>query len=144
MKFSLSCFIFLSWLFVITPLYAGSETLTTYYPSPAGYYNKLQTNYMKLGASTLNAIQAYYKCSYDPSSGLPPCPAGIIYFDTDANTLFVSDGTHWRSAVTSCVALKPCSASLNCGSDSCGMSCGTCLGGQTCSSSTAGTPGSCV
>ena len=143
MKLSISYFIFLSCLIVLPPLYAGTQTLTTYYPAPSGNYNKIQTNFMRIGASTLNVIQAQYKCSYDLTAGLPPCPAGIIYYDTDAHTLFFSDGTHWRMAVSSCVPLISCSASLNCSTDSCEISCGACLGSQTCSSSISGTPGTC-
>jgi hypothetical protein len=136
MKFSNFYFLFLSFLILSTPLYAGTEVLTTYYPSPSGNYNKITTNVMQMGSSTLSAIQAEYKCSYDPSSGLPPCPAGIMYYDTDAKSLFFSDGTHWKMVVSSCVPLTPCSASLNCGTDSCGAQ-------SSCSSITSGTPGSC-
>jgi len=141
MKFSISYF--LSCLILLTPLYAGTQTLTTYYPAPSGNYNKIATNFMQLGTSALSAIQAQYKCSYDHASGLPACPAGIIYFDTEANTLAVSDGTHWRIVNSRCVPLNACSVSLNCSSDDCGNSCGTCSGQSTCSSSTPGTPGKC-
>ena len=122
MKFAVSYFLLC--LILLTPLYAGNLTLTTYYPAPSGNYNRITTNFMQLGASTLRAIQAEYKCSYDPASGLPACPAGIIYYDTDAHTLFFSDGAHWRMAVSSCVPLTSCSTVLNCGTDSCGYSCG--------------------
>ena len=87
---------FLIILLLATPAFAGTQTLITYYPAPTGDYNKIQTNYLKLGASTLNAIEEQYNCSYDPTNGHPACPAGIIYFDTDAHTLVVSDGTHWN------------------------------------------------
>jgi hypothetical protein len=137
-------FLFLACLTLATPLYAGTETLTTYYPAPNGIYNKLNTSSLQLMPSTLSAIQAQYNCSYDPLAHLPPCPAGIVYFDTDAKTIYVSAGTHWRSVNSTCVPLTACSASLNCSSDSCGNFCGTCLGPSTCSSSAAGTPGSCV
>lgn len=142
MKFSISYF--LSCLILLTPLYAGGLTLTTYYPAPSGNYNKISTNFMQIGASTLSVIQAQYKCSYDPTSGLPACPAGIIYFDTDIHTLAVSDGTHWRVINSTCAPLKPCSPSLNCSSDDCGNICGTCPGQNICSSTTPGTPGSCA
>ena len=141
MKFSIFFSIFLPCLMASTLLYAGSETLTTYYPAPAGNYNKIQTNFMRLGASTLSAIQAQYKCSYNPASGLPACPAGIIYYDTDARTLFFSDGSEWKMAVSSCVPLVACQPNFNCGTDSCGNSCGTCPGNQTCPSPTPGTCG---
>ena len=144
MKFFTSYLLFLSCLIVSTSLSADSMTLTTYYPAPSGNYNKITTNFIQLGSSTLSAIQAEYKCSYDPIFRLPACPAGIIYYDTEAKTLLFSDGAHWRMAVSSCLPLIPCSASLNCGTDSCGYSCGTCPAQHTCSSSTAGTPGSCA
>jgi hypothetical protein len=130
-------------LYISTPLYAGTETLVTTYPSPSGNYNRLQTNSILLKASTLSVIQAKYKCSYDPAAGLPPCPAGLVFFDTDSQAIYVSVGTHWRSVNSSCVPLTACSSSLNCGSDSCGISCGACLPNKTCSSSLPGTPGSC-
>ena len=144
MKFSAPYLFFLSFLILVTPLYAGTQTITTYYPSPSGDYNKMQTNFMKLGAYTLRAVQAEYKCSYDLTAGLPPCPAGIIYYDTDAHTLFFSDGAHWRMAVSSCIPLVACPTNLGCGTDSCGNSCGTCIGSQTCSNFMPQTPGTCT
>ncbi len=143
MRFPISYFIFLACLLVLTPLYASTVTMTTYYPAPTGNYNRIQTNLMQLGSSTLKTIEAQYKCSYDPASGLPACPSGIIYYDTDAHTLFFSDGTNWRQVVSSCLPLTQCSPSLNCSTDSCGNSCGTCVGQSTCSSSAPGTPGTC-
>jgi hypothetical protein len=143
MKLSISYFVFLSCLLVLTPLYAGTQTLVTYYPAPTGNYNKIQTSFLQLGSSTLSAIQAEYKCSYDPASGLPACPAGIIYYDTDAHTLFFSNGSHWEYVVASCIPLTPCSSRLNCNTDSCGNSCGICPSLKTCSNSTPGTPGTC-
>jgi hypothetical protein len=134
---------FLSCLIGLTPLYAGSQTISTYYPSPSGNYNKLQTNYVHLTPSTVNAIEAMYKCSYFPESGFPPCPAGLFFYNTDQHTIYVSDGTHWRFVNASCVPLKPCSEILNCNTDDCGYSCGNCPENKTCSSSTPGTPGKC-
>jgi hypothetical protein len=143
MKLSASCFLSLSCLIMSTTLYAGTQVLSTYYPSPSGNYKKIQTNYMQLTESTLSAIEAMYKCSYVPASGLPPCPAGIVFYNTDEHTLYVSDSTHWRSVFSTCVPLTPCSESLNCSSDDCGNSCGTCPGNQKCSSSIPTSPGTC-
>jgi hypothetical protein len=143
MKFSISYFLFLSCLIVLTPLYAATETLTTYYPSPSGNYKKIQTNYMQITPSTLSDIEAMYKCSYFPASGLPPCPAGIVFYNTDEHTLYVSDSTHWRSVYSTCVPLRPCSEILNCSTDDCGNPCGNCPGNLKCSSSTPTSPGTC-
>ena len=144
MKRSISCFLFLSCVMVVTPLFAGTQTLATYYPAPSGNYNKIQTTSMQLIASTLTAIQAQYRCSFDPAAGLGPCPAGLMYYDTDAQTIYVSAGTHWRAVNSTCVPLVACSDVLNCSTDSCGFSCGTCSTAQgICNSTTAGVPGKC-
>ena len=94
-------------------------------------------------ASTLAVIKKQYKCSYDPDSGLRPCQEGIVFYNSEDHALYVSDGTHWRSVTSKCVANTPCSAILNCGTDDCGVSCGTCSANNACSSTTPGTPGSC-
>ena len=142
MKFS--TFLVLSCLIFPAPLYAGTMTLTTYYPAPSGNYNRIASNYVQLGESTLNGIKEEFKCSYDPAYGLPSCPAGLVFYNTDAHMLYVSDGTHWRSVNSSCVPIKQaCSKTFNCGTDDCGNYCGTCIGSSTCSSSTPGIPGSC-
>ncbi len=41
---SISCFFFLSCLMILTPLYAGNQTLTTYYPAPQGNYKNMTVN----------------------------------------------------------------------------------------------------
>ncbi len=46
---------FLSCLMVLTPLYAASDTLTTYYPAPQGNYNNIAVS----GALTLKQSQNY-------------------------------------------------------------------------------------
>jgi hypothetical protein len=143
MKRLIPCFFFLSCL-LVTPLYAASETLTTYYPVPSGKYNKLQSNSLQVEPSTLSAVQAKYNCSFDPALHLSPCPAGLIYYDIDAQTLYVSAGTHWRSINSTCVPLTACSATLNCGNDSCGDLCGTCASSSACSSTTPNVPGTCA
>ena len=142
-KFTIYFPIFLCCLFLSTPLHAGSMSLTTYYPAPNGNYNKITTHFMQYMPTTLSNIKEQYKCSYDPADGLPACPAGLVYFDTDVHTLVVSDGTHWRIIPSMCVPLKACSPKLNCSSDDCGNLCGICPGPNTCSSSTPGIPGSC-
>ncbi len=144
MKRSIFYFLLLSILMGGTPLHAATQTLTTYYPAPSGNYRKLQTSSMQLTASTLSSIQAQYHCSFDPAAGLSPCPAGLMYYDTDSQTVFVSAGTHWSSINATCVPVTACSATLNCGNDSCGISCGSCIGGKTCSSPTTNIPGSCI
>ena len=145
MKRWISYFLFLSWLMVVTSVYAETQTLTTYYPAPSGNYNKIQANSVQLVASTLSAIQAQYRCSFDPSARLSPCPAGLMYYDTNAQTIYVSAGTHWRAVNSTCVPLVACSDVFNCSTDSCGFSCGTCSTAEgICSSTTAGTPGKCT
>lgn len=133
-----------STLILSIPLYAGEVTLTTYYPAPDGNYNKIASNFVQLGASTLDDIKKEYKCSYDPTAGLPACPEGLAFYNTETHSLYISDGTHWRSVNSSCVPLKqPCSTVFNCSTDDCGNYCGTCIGQSICSSTTPGVPGSC-
>jgi hypothetical protein len=128
----------------LIPAYAATQTLSTYYPAPSGNYNKLQANSLQLVPSTMSAIQTEYKCSFDPSANLPPCPAGLMYYDTDAKAIYISSGTHWGAMyAAACVPAQACSTNLNCGTDSCGNPCGTCSNGQSCSSITAGVPGTC-
>ncbi|MDE1921072.1 MAG: hypothetical protein KGJ09_07445 [Candidatus Omnitrophica bacterium] len=130
------------------PLLAATQTLTTYYPAPSGNYNKIHTNSLQLAASSLSAVQAQYHCSFEPADNLPPCPAGLMFFDTEAQTIFVSSGTSWTSINATCMPVKPCSATLNCGNDNCGNKCGNlegaCPAGQGCSSNIPGNPGSCM
>jgi len=104
--------------------FAGTETLITYYPAPNGNYSKITSNAVRLTPSTLSHIQKLYKCSFDPVDHLSACPAGLTYYDTDAHTLAVSDGTHWRVVNSMCVPVKPCSQHPTCGSDDCGTICG--------------------
>src|SRR5580698_1468941 len=99
MKFPIPFFV--SFLILLTPLYAGSMTLTTYYPAPSGNYNKIAANYVQMGESALNDIKEQYKCSYERLSGLPACPAGLNIYNKDAHTIFISDGTHRKSVETS-------------------------------------------
>ncbi len=127
-----------------TPLYAGSVTLTTYYPSPSGNYNKLAANSMRLGSITLGEIKDQYQCTYESNTSLPRCPAGLLFYDKMSQTLYIADGTHWRYVNSTCIPLhQACSKVFNCSSDDCGNDCGTCIGPAACSSSTPGTPGVC-
>lgn len=146
MKIFISYLLLFSCLNFGTPLYAATQTLITYYPAPNGNYNRMQTNSIKLTASTLSAIQAQYKCSFDPTAGLVPCPAGLMYFDTPTQTIFVATATHWSTLNATCVPVTACPVSNGCSSDSCGMGCGpgTCPVSKSCSSSTPGIPGTCV
>ena len=34
-------------------VWAGSTTLTTYYPAPTGNYNQISSNYVSIGTSTM-------------------------------------------------------------------------------------------
>ena len=144
-RFFFFCAVF---FLLMPPAHAATQTLTTYYPVPSGNYNKLQTNSMRLTASTLVAIQAQYKCSFDPAAGLSPCPAGLMYFDTDAQSIYVSTGTSWTTVNATCIPVTPCSDALNCSNDNCGNKCGSlngkCPQGQMCNSSIPGIPGSCI
>src|ERR1700733_7919191 len=92
-----SLFYFLFFLLAASPLHAASQTLTTYYPAPSGKYNTLQSNSLRLEPSTLSAIQTKNNCSFDPAAHVSPCPAGLTYYDTDAQTIFFSTGTHWMA-----------------------------------------------
>jgi hypothetical protein len=142
MRLFLALLVILSCL-PLTPSYAGSMTLTTYYPAPNGNYRKISSRSVLLKEAQLTDSQQEYNCSYDPMDGLKPCPAGILYFDSDAHTLVVSDGTHWRIIPSMCIPIRACSKTLNCSSDDCGNSCGGCNGQNICSSSTPGYPGQC-
>ena len=70
------------------------------------------------------------------------CPTG--YMCTSCPT-----GQEWNNTTASCCTpTTACSSTLNCGMDSCGISCGTCppIGSPTlttCSSNTSGIPGTC-
>ena len=44
MKLSISCITFLSYLMLVSPLYAGTQTLSTYYPAPQGNYLNMTVN----------------------------------------------------------------------------------------------------
>jgi hypothetical protein len=114
--------LFLLFSGILTPLYAGTETLTTYYPAPDGNYNKIVTTSLKLVATTLKEVENQYKCSYNPAEGLSPCPAGLVFYNTDAHIPFISDGTHWRALPASCVPNSPGSCNAN-QRDDCGNPC---------------------
>ncbi len=69
-------------LAVFVPIVFAQEeiTITTYYPSPYGSYNELQL--------------------YPHSSPTTPCNSsskGTMYYDSDDNTMYVCNGTTWRS-----------------------------------------------
>jgi hypothetical protein len=144
MKVNTAYLIFIIFMMIGAPLYAGTQTLTTYYPAPNGDYVKLKSSSLHLMPSTLNDIQKQFNCSYDPAAELAPCPAGIVYFDVNAQMVYISAGTHWSSVNATCVPVIACSGSLNCGTDSCGNYCGTCSGTKTCTGSSSSSPGSCV
>ena len=56
-------FLFLPCLLVVTPLYAATQTLTTYYPAPGGNYNNLTIN-------TLLSLPSGGGCGAQASNGV--------------------------------------------------------------------------
>ncbi len=54
MSRSLSCYLILSCLMILTPfyVYAANDTLTTYYPAPQGNYDKINANTLTVATST--------------------------------------------------------------------------------------------
>lgn len=141
MKCSISYFLFFTCLMLLTPLYAGTQTLITYYPAPNGFYKKLHSTSVQLNATTRSDIEAQYNCSYSLSAN--PCPAGIMYFDKSTDQVYVSTGSQWQYLPGVCAPETACSKVLNCGTDSCGNSCGPCAFPNTCSSAIPGIPGTC-
>ena len=143
LKYYLPRLVFIGCLFMLSPAYAGTQSLVTYYPAPDGNYNRVSVDTLQSIPNTLTAIQAQFKCSYDPLTGWPPCPAGIQFYNTDAHALYVSDGTHWRSVNATCIPITPCATTSNCGTDDCGVACGICPSPSTCNIQPMGTQGRC-
>jgi len=77
------------------------------------------------------------------------CPAGYIYTTGCPAGYYMPGAMPGGSCPTGymCSICSPntaCPSSNGCSTDSCGTSCGTCTGHTACSSTTAGTPGTCV
>ncbi|MBM3243979.1 MAG: hypothetical protein FJZ12_04005 [Candidatus Omnitrophica bacterium] len=84
-KKSLPIVLLLAILFV-WPSYAADETLTitTYYPSPAGSYNELDTNYLNFGL-----------IDNPPDSGSSCSQEGQTLYNSNTRQLYICNGSNW-------------------------------------------------
>jgi len=68
-------------------VWAGTTTLTTYYPSPSGNYNKLNAQGIGIGTTTIPANGAITMQGIATTAApTPSAGQGIIYFDSTSNT----------------------------------------------------------
>jgi hypothetical protein len=75
--------------FVLTTgiVWAGTTTLTTYYPSPSGNYNKLNAQGIGIGTTTIPANGAITMQGIATTAApTPSAGQGIIYFDSTSDT----------------------------------------------------------
>ena len=70
-------FFFLSFLVVLTPLYAATQTLTTYYPAPQGNYKNMQIN------NTMTMTSQAAACGVQAGTN-------VVFVD-DAGLLYICD-----------------------------------------------------
>jgi len=93
-------------------LFAEDLTITTYYPSPAGVYNELQTNKLSVGdtdgSGSLNSsdlppangqIYAARGVIFKPQSSLPSSGVtkGELVYNNSDNKFYYYDGTSWQA-----------------------------------------------
>lgn len=97
-------------LWTITFSQEESVTITTYYPSPYGSYNELQTNKLAVGDTdglgTLDAADQPYSdgnirlkvYSGNPeNNGLPGRQGEILFSSEDSGSLFLHNGSQWAA-----------------------------------------------
>lgn len=74
-------------------------TITTYYPSPYGVYNELQTNRLMVGAGVMpddDGVVNFQPLAADPM-GAASNTEGALYYNTTSREFRYHDGTNWRT-----------------------------------------------
>lgn len=81
--------------------YAADETITitTYYPSPNGSYNRLQANRMAIGQGNDAGVIGDGVLDFTPLSTAPAGNAGSLYYDDNTDKFLYHDGTAWKEFV---------------------------------------------
>jgi len=92
MKLSLSCIIFLSYLFLLTPVFAGTQTLSTYYPAPQG-------NYLNMTVNKALTLSSGVGCSSPTSGGavIIADNGGILQICDGSGSYGLSNNSLWQS-----------------------------------------------
>jgi len=74
---------------LLSPAFAGSTSLSTYYPAPNGNYKQISATTATLTPTSQAAVEGANNCNN--TTGVPSyCPTGLMYYDSTSNQVMVS------------------------------------------------------